>query len=506
MHPLGGSLGLAGLLGLAVASQAAQAAQASRLHHRFGGGNQTDRLTECLTEAGVPVDVAGTADYAIDVSSFNRRLNYTPAAVAAAGTAEHVRDAVACAARLGVKATAKCGGHSYASFGLGGEDGHLVVEMSRMNRVVLDNETGIATVEGGTRLGHLAVELWDQGKRAISHGTCPGVGVGGHVLHGGYGMSSHTHGLALDWMVGATVVLANASVVECSATENPDLFWALRGAGSSMGVVTEFRFETFVPPENLTYFVATAQWPTEDRALAGLAAVQEYAKTMPAELNMRLYIAKRFVNLEGLYYGGKAALYDTLAPLLDQANATLALAQTGGWLDQLKHFGGSNLDLGHGHEEHETFHSTSLYTGPLDEDRLRAFVGYWFGPAKNTTRSWHVQIDLHGGENSAVSAAAPRSTAYAHRDSLLLFLLYDRADRGEFPADGPALMDDFAAAVTAGLDPDDWGMYVNYPNPSLSQDDAQARYWGPNLARLRAVKKDVDPDDLFHYPQGILPA
>jgi FAD/FMN-containing dehydrogenase len=63
------------------------------------------------------------------------------------------------------------------------------------------------------------------------------VGVGGHALHGGYGVSSHTKGLALDWMVGATIVLANSSVVNVSATENPDLFWAIRGAGSSMGIV-----------------------------------------------------------------------------------------------------------------------------------------------------------------------------------------------------------------------------------------------------------------------------
>ncbi len=178
------------------------------------------------------------------------------------------------------------------------------------------------------------------------------VGVGGHVLHGGYGVSSHTHGLALDWLVGATIVLANSTIVNCSETENADLFWALRGAGGSMGIVTEFRFKTFEPPEKLTYFVATVQWPTEARALVGVGAVQEFAKTMPAELNMRLFIARRFINLEGLFYGDKDGLQAVLAPLMKQTNATLALAQTGGWLDQVKHFGGSsNIDQGHGHEE-----------------------------------------------------------------------------------------------------------------------------------------------------------
>jgi FAD/FMN-containing dehydrogenase len=71
------------------------------------------------------------------------------------------------------------------------------------------------------------------------------VGVGGHALHGGYGVSSHTKGLALDCMVGATVVLANSTVVNTSATENPEFIWAIRGAGGSMGIVSSFRFHTF---------------------------------------------------------------------------------------------------------------------------------------------------------------------------------------------------------------------------------------------------------------------
>jgi FAD/FMN-containing dehydrogenase len=152
--------------------------------------------------------------------------------------------------------------------------------------------------------------------------------------------------------VGATLVLANSTMVNCSETENADLFWALRGAGGSMGIVTEFRFKTFQVPDQLTYFVATVQWPTEARALVGVGAVQDFAQTMPAELNMRLFIARRFINLEGLYYGDKAGLQAALAPLVKKTNATLALAQTGNWLDQVKHFGGSsNIDQVHGHEE-----------------------------------------------------------------------------------------------------------------------------------------------------------
>ncbi|KAK0619367.1 hypothetical protein B0T14DRAFT_566230 [Immersiella caudata] len=462
-------------------------------------------LSACLSASNVPLSAPGTTDWKLDASPYNLRLNYTPVAISVPKSREHVQNAVACAAKLGIRANAKCGGHSYGSFGLGGEDGHLTIELDRMNEVVLDATTGIAKVQGGARLGHVASELWKQGKRAISHGTCPGVGVGGHVLHGGYGVSSHTKGLALDWLVGATVVLANSTVVECSETESPDLFWAIRGAGSSMGVVTEFRFKTFEPPEALTVFVAALRWGTAERALAGMKAVQEFALDMPAELNMRLFMTPRFINLEGLYYGDKASMQAALAPLIAKTNATFQLQQQGGWLEQIKHFGGGlPLDQGHPYDYHETFNSASLYTNALNDTQLNGFVSYWFDHAKTNKRDWYVHIDIHGGKHSAVAEGSPAS--YAHRDYLFMYLFYDRVDKGVFPTSGFGHIQNFVSNITYSLPSDAWGRYINYPDPSIDQQTAQKNYWGPNLAKLQAIKKEVDPLDLFHYPQGVVPA
>lgn len=80
------------------------------------------------------------------------------------------------------------------------------------------------------------------------------VGIGGLSLHGGYGYSSRLHGLTLDNMVEAEVVLADGSLVTASDTENEDLFWALRGAGSSFGIVTSFKFKTFAAPTDNVIF------------------------------------------------------------------------------------------------------------------------------------------------------------------------------------------------------------------------------------------------------------
>ncbi|KLU85398.1 glucooligosaccharide oxidase [Magnaporthiopsis poae ATCC 64411] len=466
-------------------------------------------IEDCLESSGVPAEAHGSPDWQTDTTPFNLRLKYTPIAVAAPTTVRHIQDAVACAAKLGIKATAKCGGHSYASFGLGGEDGHLIIQLDRMNAVVLDSRTGIATVGGGSRLGHVASELYSQGKRAISHGTCPGVGVGGHVLHGGYGMSSHTKGLALDWLVGATVVLANSTVVTCSKNENPDLFWAIRGAGSSMGVVAEFRFKTFEAPTEVTYFIAQVPWK-RDTAVEGFKSLQEYVNSqMPSALNMRLVITRQFANLEGLYYGDKAGLREALAPVLKATGAKLQLSQADDWLGQLKHFGGGlSLDQTRPYRKTENFYSSSLYSPALDDKQIKGFVDYWFTEGKATRRDWYVQIDLHGGTNSAVASPSVDSTAYANRHQLLMMLFYDRVDaRSQYPADGYPFLSNFVKSVTATMAGEGWGRYANYPDSGLDPQVAQRAYWGLHLDRLRKIKAEVDPEDVFHYPQGVqLPA
>lgn len=127
----------------------------------------------CLKAASVPFHERDSDAWNLDVAPFNTRLPYLPAAIAVPLTTEHIEDAVKCAVKQGVKVSPKSGGHSYASLGLGGEDGHLIVQLDRMHQVRLA-EDGTAFVQAGARLGHVAVELYDQGGVAMSHGTCPG--------------------------------------------------------------------------------------------------------------------------------------------------------------------------------------------------------------------------------------------------------------------------------------------------------------------------------------------
>lgn len=131
-------------------------------------------LDNCLADLGVPVYVADSKDFTQAIKPFNLRVPFRPAAYAVPETIKHVQDAVTCGVKTDVRVNAKSGGHSYGSHGLGGEDGHLVVDMRHFNNVTVDLEAHTAVVGSGGRLGNIATALYDQGKQATSHGTCPG--------------------------------------------------------------------------------------------------------------------------------------------------------------------------------------------------------------------------------------------------------------------------------------------------------------------------------------------
>ena len=167
------------------------------------------------------------------------------------------------------------------------------------------------------------------------------MGISGHFLHGGFGFSSHMHGLALDAIVGMTVVLADGRVVEASEKQNADLFWAMRGAGSNFGIVASWRLKTFEAPSTLTWFSVRLGW-NQSTAVAGLEALESYARdVMPIELNFRVSDYNRgSPGIEGLYYGTDAQMRAAIAPLLNTAapSGNITESHTVGWLDAAVHY------------------------------------------------------------------------------------------------------------------------------------------------------------------------
>jgi FAD/FMN-containing dehydrogenase len=129
-------------------------------------------LLTCLEDGDIPHIQTDSEDWLEGIEPFNLRVPVTPLAVVLATSVEHVQEAVICAAEHGIKVAARSGGHSYASFGLGGNDGQLVIQLDHMYGATL-REDNVAVVLAGTRLGVVTETLFEQGRRGFSHGTCP---------------------------------------------------------------------------------------------------------------------------------------------------------------------------------------------------------------------------------------------------------------------------------------------------------------------------------------------
>ena len=138
-----------------------------------------------------------------------------------------------------------------------------------------------------------------------------------------------------------TVVLADGTIVEASEKENPDLFWAIRGAGSNFGIVASWKLRTFPAPETLTWFSVKLNW-TADTALAGLESLEKYARsTMPSNLNFRVSDYDRgSPNVEGLYYGTEAEMRAAVNVLLQQVapKGVITEAYVVNWLEAVHHY------------------------------------------------------------------------------------------------------------------------------------------------------------------------
>lgn len=389
-------------------------------------------LFDCLSAHNVPTKLTSSPDWNTFIQPYNLRLSYVPAAVTLPTTEQHVSDSVLCASAAGIKVQAKSGGHSYASFSSGGQDGSLIVDLQNFNTIDLDNASGIAMVGPGVRLGNLAQTLYYQSKRALPHGTCPGVGVGGHLTHGGYGHDSRLWGLALDTIVRMDAVLANGTSVCTSATDYPDLFFALRGAADSIAIVTKFYLQTLPAPDSIVNFAISipATLSSADTAANSFLKLQEFvleSEYVSGNISFGIYTDGTAFSLGGWYFGGLDFFNNIVLPAMlgGFPTAHTTTVKSLGWIDSLKNEAEGPLDEPlTGYNAHDTFYAKSITTRegqPLTRAALYSFFSYVITTGRSAPSPWFSIINLYGGKGSAINAVPPSTSAYSDRDSLWVF-------------------------------------------------------------------------------------
>ncbi|KAG8862475.1 hypothetical protein FRB96_001546 [Tulasnella sp. 330] len=402
-------------------------------------------LTSCLTTTSVTIQSPGQPGFATASRAFNRRFTYTPAAITYPTTAQQVASIVKCGAAQGLSVTARSGGHSYAAFGLGGENNHVVVDLSHMKTITIADGVHAVT-QTGVRLGELAEYIWEHGQRALPHGTCPYVGVGGHTAYGGFGLYGRKAGLLLDRAVSAEVVLANGAIVTASATVNSDLYFALRGAAPSYGIVTAWTYRTDPAPTSLINY--EIDFPNDKtnftHSVQVLEAFQAFALSNP-DPNLSALMPIGFVDskhlniiIQGTYYGTTAQFHTAIAPLTKALSSiaptvstqppanwrTGTIFQTGSWdvsaPDETDHFFAKSLT------------ANSALTSTLNYNNWVT----WLLAHGGSSVGWFVQVDMYGGFISTIPSTA---TAYTSRSDVLNFQFYGSSGNNAFPTTGSGL-------------------------------------------------------------------
>ena len=170
---------------------------------------------------------------------WNVMIDKRPGVIARCRSAKDVVGALAHARAEGLEVAVRGGGHSIS--GLSSTDGGIMIDLQRMNSVLVDGGTRRAHVGGGALLRDLDRTTHAQGL-ATPGGMVDDTGVGGLTLGGGYGWLARLHGLACDNVASVELVTASGDVVRASEEENADLFWGIRGGGGNFGIVTGFEF------------------------------------------------------------------------------------------------------------------------------------------------------------------------------------------------------------------------------------------------------------------------
>jgi FAD/FMN-containing dehydrogenase len=427
---------------------------------------------------------------------WNAMIDKRPAVIArCAATADVVR-AVSFARDNGLVLAVRGGGHNIAGNAIC-DDG-LVVDLSRMKATEVDPTRRRATIEAGATLAELDAATQAHGL-ATPVGINSTTGIAGLTLGGGFGWLSRKYGMTIDNLTSVEVVTAAGRVLRASATEHPDLFWALRGGGGNFGVVTRFEFELHpVGPNVLSGLIVYSA--TEAKRV--LQQYREFVAKAPDELAVWTVLRQApplpflpervhgtpIVALALIYAGEPAQGEALIAPLRKfgaPVGEMVGVQPYTAWqqaFDPLLTPGARNYWKSHNFAtlQDGLFDAVLTALGTLPSPQCEIFIGALGG---------------------ATMRPAPDAAAYPNRDARFVMNVHGRWETPAEDARGIAWARAFFNAAAAFAD---GSVYVNFM--TADEGDRVRAAYGPNYARLAQVKRTYDPQNLFRMNQNIAPA
>lgn len=410
-------------------------------------------------------------------------LSGEPGVVVQPADAGEVAHAVRFAAAEGLSLTVRSGGHGAAAFP---NPGGLVVDLSKMQGVEVDGT--IVRIGGGALWGTVAAELGRHGL-ALTSGDTKSVGVGGLTLGGGIGWMVRSLGLAIDNLRAAEVVLASGEIVTASADEHPDLFWALRGGGGNFGVVTRFTFEA-----HRLDGVIFGHLDFDLSDLGGLLrGWRDHMRTAPEELNTTFFMmppmgpgAEPLAQLIVCYPGRDAAAAEPLiAPLRALPGFLRDDVAPRDYADVLEDpppaFEG----------DYPTIVGENAFANEFNDQTINALLA-----VKQELGASVLMVRYLRGAFNRVPADA---TAWAQRDAEVFFI-----SAAFLPPHAPEADQQRVHDIWTAMADHTTGTYGNFSNVTGEQV-VELMYPPATLERLRTVKRQYDPQNLFRRNHNVAP-
>jgi FAD/FMN-containing dehydrogenase len=410
-------------------------------------------------------------------------------------------DVMACvnlAREHGLTCSVRGGGHNVG--GLAVNDGGLVIDLSGMRSVRVDSEGRRAWVQGGATLGDVDHETQAFGL-STALGVVSATGVAGLTLHGGVGWLTRKHGLALDNVLSFDIVTADGGMVRANADENSDLYWALRGGGGNFGVVTalEYRLHpigpevwqlmTLYPADEaknlLRFFREEIPHTTEELGLIGIFWNAPDEEAIPAAHRGRPV----FIFL-GCYTGPQERGEAVLKPFREAAPVVADLSST-------MPFENIQSSLDGEYPDGRRYYWKSLFLDVLNDEAIDAMIKH-----ARTRPSPLTSIDVWalGGKMGKVE---PTATPFARRDAPYLFAVesnWEDADTDEHNIRWTREVYRDMQRFSKG------GVYLNFPGFGEEGEEMLKDSYQSNFERLKRVKAQYDPYNLFEGNLNIAPA
>ncbi|KAG8157464.1 hypothetical protein KVR01_012848 [Diaporthe batatas] len=471
-------------------------------------------LGDCLSTAGVETSLPSGANWANDTQPWNSRLSPVPSAVVFPKTEEEVSAVLKCASSTGTKVTTLGGNRSFSSMGFGRNDGALVVNLKNMKVLEYDDKTQLFTYGGPVMISEAAGFMWENHKRALPHGRCPDVGMAG-VAASGFGTLSRASGTVLDNVVGVRVALANGTIVDADANENSDIYWAVRGAASSIGVVLRFKLQTLEPPSqtvfNYTISFNKNYTATQQDNVDALIGAQTWAQSADNNdlLSVRFGI-KTSSQLQGFFYGSQEEYDKVTASLLSHLPSTMSLKTTQSEFWDSEDFSTPGIKK-QSITGRRYFYITSVTipgSAPLDNSTAWALFSATAYEEKLPDASASGLVDIWGG--AYTKGVKADTSAWKHDDNLLLVRWDIRTSAPDVPFAQSTLdtvHDRFYKFVdaykAAGGSP---GGFTTYRDEKWDIKETAEYLYGDNWARLQKIKTAVDPGEMFNTDPQAVPA